>query len=69
MNKQIKIIKIINEQIRKFNLSLDDISKYTDIDKKILSQILEGKKRLKGPTLVSLCYLLQIDLKNINEVI
>lgn len=56
-----KIIFTINQRIKALGLSIKDISNYTDIDFFVLKSILKGKRPLKAPTLISLCYLLQID--------
>ena len=58
-------LTLINGKIKEYNLSLAQISEFTDIEQSKLKLILSGKNRLKVPVLLSLCYLLQIDLKEI----
>lgn len=57
-----KIVKEISKKIKQYGLSIKDVANYTDINRNVLIKILSGKRRLKAPTLVSLCYLLQIDI-------
>ncbi|MBR1619609.1 helix-turn-helix domain-containing protein [bacterium] len=58
-------LTLINGKIKEYNLTLAQISEFTDIEQGKLKLILSGKSRLKMPVLLGLCYLLQIDLKEI----
>lgn len=60
-----KIVKEISKKIKQYGLSIKDVANYTDINRNVLIKILSGKRRLKAPTLVSLCYLLQIDINKV----
>lgn len=60
-----KIVKEISKKIKQYGLSIKDVANYTDINRNVLIKILSGKRRLKAPTLVSRCYLLQIDINKV----
>lgn len=60
-----KIVKEISKKIKQYGLSIKDVANYTDINRNVLIKILSVKRRLKAPTLVSLCYLLQIDINKV----
>jgi len=58
-------LDIFKQKIKEYNLTLSQISEFTDISQGKLKDILSGKRRLKAPVLISLCYLLGLNMEEI----